>query len=238
MKFLITVLICLLFPFYGFCEELKVACAASFILPMKEISKSFEKKNNVKVIVSFGSTGMLYNQIKNYDSYDIFFAADTVIPERLVNTGAGKDFFLYARGKAVLWTKAENLKNLEHFEDVLQNSKSISIALPQAAPYGKAAYDYLKEKGLLSKYKDKLFIGKNVFQSFQYAFTGLTDSGFCALSQALSEKGKTGVYFFLDECRSVIHGGCILESKKAAYDFVEYVKKSKDIFKKYGYEKP
>ncbi|MGM0419228.1 MAG: molybdate ABC transporter substrate-binding protein, partial [Thermodesulfobacteriota bacterium] len=238
MKFLITALICLVLPFHSFCEELKVACAASFILPMKEIVKNFEKDNNVRVIASFASTGMLYSRIKNGESYDIFFSADTISAEQLVNKGTGKDFFLYARGKPVLWTKLENLKNLENFEAVLQNSKSISIALPQAAPYGKTVYDFLKEKDLLSKYKDKLFLGKNVFQSFQYAYTGLTDSGFCALSQALSEKGKTGVYFLIDQARPVIHGGCILEAKKAAYEFVEYVKKSDVILKKYGYEKP
>ncbi|MDY0362594.1 MAG: molybdate ABC transporter substrate-binding protein [Desulforegulaceae bacterium] len=237
MKVLKIVLILLLIPYYGFCEELKIACAANFILPMKEISKNFEKEYQVKITPVFGSTGMLYSQIINSAPFDIFFAADTKRPELLVQNKTGKDFFLYAKGKSVLWTKFENLKILKNFEDVFKNSKSVSIALPDAAPYGKTVYELLEKKGLL-KYKDKLVFGKNVSQSFQYAFSGFTDSGFCALSQALSEKGKTGFYLSLDEAEPVIQGGCILKAKKSAYNFVEYVKKSDNILKKYGYEKP
>jgi len=237
MKPLKIALILLLIPCYGFSEELKIACAANFILPMKEISKNFENENNIKITPIFGSTGMLYRQITNSAPFDIFFAADTKRPELLVQSGKGKDFFLYAQGKSVLWTKSENLKNLKNFEQVFKNSKTVSIALPKAAPYGKTVYDLLDKKGLLI-YKDKLVFGKNVSQSFQYAFSGFTDSGFCAMSQALSEKGKTGVYFNLDEARPVLQGGCILESKKFAYTFVEYVKKSDIILKKYGYKKP
>jgi molybdate transport system substrate-binding protein len=238
MKALKFALILLLIPYYGFCEELKIACAANFILPMKEIIEKFENEYQVKITPSFGSTGMLYSQIINSAPFDIFFAADTKRPELLVQNGTGKDFFLYAKGKSVLWTKSENLKNLKSFEEVFKNSKTVSIALPEAAPYGKTAIEVLEKKGLLEKFNDRLVFGKNVSQSFQYAFSGFTDSGFCALSQALSEKGNEGVYFNLEGAQAVVQGGCIIQAKKSAYDFVKFVKNSDDTIKKYGYEKP
>ncbi|MDY0361865.1 MAG: molybdate ABC transporter substrate-binding protein [Desulforegulaceae bacterium] len=222
----------------GFCEELKVACAINFIVPMKLIIKNFEKENNHKITATFGSMGMLYGQIINKVDFDVFFAADIERPENLINNGKASNFFLYAKGKSFLWTKSEKLKNLKTYEEIIEKSKTISITMPNSAPYGKVVYDLLAKKNLLKDCGHKLVYAKNVSQSFQYAFSGLTDSCFCVPCQVLSKKGRTGIYICLDEAKPVIQGGCILKTKKLAYNFVEYVKKSDNILKKYGYEIP
>ena len=235
MKILKFIILSFFIPVSCFSQELKIACAANFISPMKIISKTFEKEKNIKVITTFGSTGMLYTQIKNKAPFDIFFAADTKRPKLLVEKKNPENFFLYAKGKAVLWTRKENLKIKNSYIDVLNDSVTVSIAFPKAAPYGKVVIDMLEEKKTLNKFESKFVYGKNVAQSFQYAYSKFSDSGFCALSQALSEKGKQGKFFLLKDAREVVQGGCILTSEKSAGDFLEFLKRSEDVLKKYGY---
>lgn len=233
MKILKLILLILILPINSYSSELKIACAANFILPMKELSKNFEHEKKIKVINTFGSTGMLFGQIKNGAPFDIFFAADMKRPEMLVDFKKVDSVFEYAKGKAVLWSVTRQFSTPE---DVIKNSKKISIALPRAAPYGDVVIEYLTKKGIYEDTKPKLVFGKNVAQSFQYAFSGYTDSGFCALSQALSDKGKKGRYFLLKGSDTIIQGGCILNNEVLANLFLNYLLESEEILKRYGYE--
>jgi molybdate transport system substrate-binding protein len=223
-------------PVNVFSGELRIACAANFILPMKEISEAFEKEENIKIVNSFGSTGILYGQIKNKAPFDIFFAADLKRPELLKEAGLAEDTFIYARGRAVLWTKSEEVKKADNYKDALEKSVKVSVALPKAAPYGKIVTDLLQKEGVLKKFNGKMVFGKNVAQSFQYAYSGFTDSGFCALSQALSDKGKEGKHFILKDSKDIIQGGCILDNNKTANEFINYLVSRKDVLEKYGYK--
>lgn len=234
MKRLLLLTIMVLFSVNSYAQEIRIACAANFILPMKEISAQFEKQNNIKVTPTFGSTGMLYSQIKNGAPFDIFFAADVKRPQMLAGSKTSENLFLYAKGQAVLWTKSEKLKDFNNYKDVLDNASKIAIALPKAAPYGEVVIDMMKEKNILNLYQQKLVYGKNVAQSFQYAYSDLADACFCALSQALSQKGKNGKYFTLDT-KKVIQGGFIINKNKETESFLKFAVSSEDILSKYGY---
>ena len=59
----------------SFADEIHVAVAANFTAPAKELAPVFEAKTGHKVILSFGSTGMFYGQIKNGATYDVLLAA-------------------------------------------------------------------------------------------------------------------------------------------------------------------
>ncbi|MFY8054804.1 MAG: substrate-binding domain-containing protein, partial [Limnohabitans sp.] len=61
----------------GFCgyaqaADIHVAVAANFAAPMQKIAKSFEQTSGHKVLLSFGSTGNLYAQIKNGAPFQMF----------------------------------------------------------------------------------------------------------------------------------------------------------------------
>ena len=55
----------------SFADEIHVAVAANFTALAKELAPVFEAKTGHKVILSFGSTGMFYGQIKNGATYDV-----------------------------------------------------------------------------------------------------------------------------------------------------------------------
>ena len=74
-----------LFFFLCFCNKLqaetvKVAVASNFMAPMKAIAAEFERQTGHKVILSFGSSGKIFAQIKHGAPFQLFFSADQAKP--------------------------------------------------------------------------------------------------------------------------------------------------------------
>ena len=87
-------------------EEVRVAVAANFMAPMKELAPLYEKATGDKLVVSYGATGAFYAQIKNGAPFDVLLAADAKTPAKAVKEGHGVagTTFTYAVGKLVLWS--------------------------------------------------------------------------------------------------------------------------------------
>ena len=81
-------------------EEVRVAVAANFTAPMKELAPLYEKATGDKLIVSYGATGAFYAQIKNGAPFDVLLAADAKTPAKAVKESPGVDgtAFTYAVG--------------------------------------------------------------------------------------------------------------------------------------------
>jgi molybdate transport system substrate-binding protein len=63
--------------------EVQVAVAANFIAPMQKIAHLFQADTGHKAVLSFGSTGKFYTQIKDGAPFDVLLAADYETPARL-----------------------------------------------------------------------------------------------------------------------------------------------------------
>ncbi|WP_147820670.1 molybdate ABC transporter substrate-binding protein [Salidesulfovibrio onnuriiensis] len=232
--------VCLASP--ALAETITVACAANFTAPMKQLAALYSEKTGVEVQCTFGSTGMLYGQIKNGAPIDLFFAADEKRPAMLQEAGMAGEPKVYAKGKSVLWSKLDALKNLKDWKDVLKNGqvKSIAIATPKTAPYGAAAEKAMQDVGAYKNVADKLVFAKNVGQSFQFAFSGSADAAFVALSQGLSENGAMGTTWPMPEAGLISQAVCPLKDHAAEADkfltFVLQAPEARDIVKKFGYE--
>ena len=64
----------------GQAAEVTVAVAANFAAPMQKIAQAFEQETGHKAVLSFGSTGNLYAQIKNGAPFQVLLAADEETP--------------------------------------------------------------------------------------------------------------------------------------------------------------
>ena len=73
----------LMLPSLVWAEEFQVAVAANFTAPSKDISAEFEKETGHKPVLSFGSTGNFYSQIKNGTPFTMLLAADSKTPAKL-----------------------------------------------------------------------------------------------------------------------------------------------------------
>lgn len=168
-------------------DEIKVAVASNFTAPMKQIAALFQKQSGHTVMLSFGSTGKLYAQIKNGAPYDIFVAADVKTPQRLDQDGmtvAGSRF-VYALGQLVLWSVQPGV--VEDKGEVLRQGHfaKLAIADPKLAPYGLAAKQTLMALGVWNTLQAKLVLGENITQAWQFVATENAKLGFVALSQVM-----------------------------------------------------
>lgn len=237
--FLVAAFCLMAVPAYA--GSLSVACAANFTSAMKELAALYEKETGTPVTCTFGSTGMLYGQITKGAPYALFFAADEKRPALLFDAGKSEKPVLYAKGKAVLWTAKDSLSSLPDWKAVVTAAevKKVGIANPKTAPYGLRATEAMATAGVTSKVDPKLAFGKNVGMAFQYAYSGAADAAFIALSQALSENGKNGTYWTIDEAGPVFQAACILQKDNpdaALFLTWLHTPDAKEIISRYGYE--
>jgi ABC-type molybdate transport system substrate-binding protein len=89
--------------------EVTVAVASNFAAPLQKIVPLFEKDTGHKAVVSLGSTGGFYAQIKNGGPFHVLLSADDETPLKLEkeNLAVGGTRFTYATGKQALWTTKE-----------------------------------------------------------------------------------------------------------------------------------
>ena len=169
--------------------EVSVAVAANFTAPMKKIAVEFEKDTGHKAVLSFGSTGKFYAQIKNGAPFQVLLAADQETPAKLEqeNLTIPGSRYTYAIGQLVLWSKQGGL--VDDKGEVLRigSFDKLAIADPRLAPYGAAAMEVLDKLGLRTALTPKLVQGENIGMAYQFVSTGNAALGFVALSQVQSD---------------------------------------------------
>jgi molybdate transport system substrate-binding protein len=170
-------------------DEVSVAVAANFSAPMARIAAAFLQDTGHKAVLSFGSTGKFYAQIKNGAPFQILLAADQETPARLEQEGqalAGSRF-TYATGRLVLWSRQSGL--VDDQGEVLRKGafEKIAIADPKLAPYGAAAVAVMDKLGVRQALLAKTLQGENIGTAYQWVSTGNAALGFVALSQVMLE---------------------------------------------------
>ncbi|GAB6074245.1 molybdate ABC transporter substrate-binding protein [Nautilia lithotrophica] len=236
MRFII-VLICSFISVLA--SQIYVAAAANTTYAMPEIIKKFNKKYpNIKVNVILASSGKLTAQIMHGAEYDIFMSANMKYPEFLYKKGIAKSKpKIYAKGAIALFS-VKNIR-LDDFKKAMLNAKSIAIANPKTAPYGKAAIDAMKNAGIYNKVANRLVYAETVSAVIPYTINS-ADVGIVAKSSLFSPKMKK-YRNFADVPKSLykpINQGIImLNNKNETLKFYNFIfsNEAKEIFKKYGY---
>ena len=68
--------------------DVNVAVAANFSAPMQKIAQAFEQDTGHRLLLSLGSTGNLYAQIRNGAPFQALLAADDETPLKLAQEGS------------------------------------------------------------------------------------------------------------------------------------------------------
>ncbi|MGE0522730.1 MAG: molybdate ABC transporter substrate-binding protein [Variibacter sp.] len=221
--------------------ETNVAVAANFTAAAKDIAAAFKQKTGHDAVLSFGSSGQFFTQIKQDAPFQVFLSADDERPKKLAEEGLGvKDsVFTYAVGKLVLWSKNADLVK---GESTLKDGKfaKIAIANPKAAPYGAAAVETLKAAKAYDALESKIVQGNNIGQTFQFVDSGNAELGFVALSQ-LAGKTEGSRWLVPQALYTPIRQDAVLlkkgESNEAAKAFLAFLKgpEARAVIEKYGY---
>ncbi|MCX2779721.1 molybdate ABC transporter substrate-binding protein [Microbulbifer thermotolerans] len=226
---------------------MRVAVASNFTPAMKEIAAEFEKSTGHRVILSFGSSGKFYAQIKNGAPFQLFFSADTAKPEALEREGftVPGSRFTYAIGGLVLWSASSDL--LSDGISVLREGtyNRLALANSKLAPYGVAAEEVLHNLGLQKSTQAKWVRGENIAQTYQFVASGNAELGFVALSQVMHNgRIDTGATWIVpSHLYHPIRQDAVLLSgsnSAAAAAFLRFVRgdKARAIIRSYGYRLP
>ncbi len=246
LKQLIALAAALLLAASTHAAEVKVAVAANFAQPMKEIAAEFEKETGHKVALSQGATGKFYAQISNGAPFEILLSADDETPGKLVREGkavAGTQF-TYAIGRLVLWSLDASL--VDQGGGVLKTDKFkfLSIANARVAPYGRAAVQTMQKLGVLTALEPRVVQGESITQTHQFVSSGNAQLGFVALSQVWEGgKLKSGSAWIVpEEMHEPLRQDVVLlnpgKDSKAAAALIAYLKSDKatKIIERYGYK--
>ena len=165
-------------------RTITVAAASNLTGVMDEFAGLFEKQSKIKVVLSYGSTAQLAQQIANGAPFDLFAAADTDHVDDLISAGKLRRVSraVYARGQLALWVPDTNL-SVNRLEDLLRPEvRIIAVAQPRLAPYGQAALEALKRSQVWDRVQPKIVYANNISVARQYAASGNANAAFTALS--------------------------------------------------------
>lgn len=232
-------------------RTLRVAAAADLKVAFADIAAAFQRQNpDVKIEVTYGSSGNFYSQLSSRAPFDLFLSADLDYPRRLVEQGlaAPSSEFSYAVGGLVLWVKKTSPIAVEKgIEALLDHSvRKIAIANPRHAPYGRAAEAAMKKLGVYENVKEKLVYGENIIQTAQFVESGAADIGLISHSLAaaapLHDEGRSWEVP-ADSYPSLEQGGVILswaQDRQAAEALRSFIlgDSGKEILHRYGFRPP
>jgi molybdate transport system substrate-binding protein len=237
----------LLLPLLGFAvesaaDEITVAVATNFVGAMNALVERFEATSGHDVLVSSGSTGGHYAQIKNGAPFEAFFAADTERPRLLEAEGLAVpgSRFLYAVGRVALWSTRANYVDADGRVLEVGDFRHLAIANPELAPYGAAARDVLTARALWDRLQPRLAMGQDIGQAYGFVQTGNAELGFVAWAQ-LKQPGReiAGSYWLVPESlhRPIEQEAVLLRDVPAARALLEFMKSSeaREIIRGYGY---
>lgn len=226
-------------------DDVTVAVAANFAGPMAKIGEGFTSATGHTLKVSTGATGKFYAQIVAGAPFQVLVGADEHTPRRLIAEGhavAGSSF-TYAIGRLVLWSAQPGFVDDQGAVLATGRFARLAVANPKIAPYGQAAVEVLKARGLTEAVTPRLVTAESIAQAYQFVGTGNAELGFVALSQvAVPGKPVIGSYWLVPPAMyGAIRQDAVLlkpgEGSAAAAALLAYLKSApaKAVIQAYGY---
>jgi len=177
--------------------EITVSAAASLTDAFKDIARGYEAAHpGSKVLLNFGASGALLQQIAKGAPVDVFASADqetmdAAVGQKLV---APRERVNFVRNTLVLVVPAGSTLNLKRLEDLgAARLTRLAVGNPASVPAGRYAHAALQAAGLWAPLNPTMIMTQNVRQALDYVARGETDAGIVYGSDAVAFKGKVKV---------------------------------------------
>jgi molybdate transport system substrate-binding protein len=217
---------------------LRVAAAADLEPVLPPILEQFRQATGIHAEATFQASAVLTTQIQNGAPFDLFLSADLGYPKRLIDAGladaAGSADsstpIIYAKGTLVLWARKDSHLPPPSL-DLLRSAdlKTLAIANPERAPYGRAAVAALTSLKLYDTLNPRLVTAENISQAAQFVDSGNADAGLISLTSALTPQlAADGAYFVIPrDLYPPIEQGAVIVSnttqRAAAHKLLDYL---------------
>lgn len=225
--------------------ELNISAAASLKEVISDLEVKYKKiKENVNLVVNYGSSGSLQQQIEQGAPCDLFISAG----QKQMNALKDKELLLDNTTKnlvenSLVLVSAKGI-DITSFED-LKSDKITHIAVGEvkSVPAGQYADEVLINTGIKDSIINKLVFAKDVKEVLAWVVSGNADVGFVYLSDALSSD-SINIVKNINEVNehspitypvSVIKSSTKIDYAKEFEDFL-FTDEAQKIFEKYGYK--
>src|SRR3984885_5552764 len=211
-------------------DELVVSAAASLTNAFKAVSEVFEQQHpGTKVLLNFGASDVLMQQIVKGAPADVFASADQkamdkAVDEKVIATDSRRDF---AANSLVLIVPKDSAFAPASVKDLTAASvKRVAYGDPASVPVGRYTEGALKEAGVWDAVSAKGVLAANVRQSLDYVARGEVDAGFVFSTDAAVMPERVKVALTVPTQTSITYPiAQVAQSKHAAdaQSFIAYV---------------
>jgi molybdate transport system substrate-binding protein len=221
-----------------------VAAASDLRFAFEEVAATFTDATGIPVTFSFGSSGLLREQVINGAPFDVYASANVAFVDDVIAAGRGDPATKadYAYGRIVLWAGGEEPPR-DLAELAAPRYRRVAVANPQHAPYGLAAMQALGSAGVLDAVEPRLVFGENISDTMRIVSSGNADVGIIALSLVIVD-GSDHVLVpedLHDPLRqALVVTASDAERREAAEEFVAHVASDagRDLMARYGFVLP
>jgi molybdate transport system substrate-binding protein len=227
--------------------DVTVSAAASLRDAFTDIAREFERANpQHKVLLNFGASGQLLQQISRGAPVDVFAAADQDTMDRAEaqNLVMRETRVNFTRNQLVVAVPANAAGAPARLADLAgPGIQRIAIGNPDSVPAGRYAKSALDSAKLWEALKPRLVNTQNVRQALDYVARGEADAGFVYLTDAVLMPDRIRIAFqvALDTDAlypiAVVKGGGASDVGKAFVTFI-LTDKAQAILARFKFSRP
>lgn len=231
----------------AFAADLTVSAAASLTDAFKDIGAAFEQAQpGTKVVLNFGASGQLLQQIVAGAPVDVFASADLETMDRAAKQAVITDEsrVVFARNELVVAVPATSLLVLNRLADIAgQEVKRIAIGNPDSVPAGKYARDVLTTARLWPDLQERFVFTQNVRQALDYVARGEVDAAFVYRTDAIAAVNRAKIALVSKTETPVLYPAAVVKSSgnaEGATAFVKFLRTdaAQRILERYGFGRP
>ncbi len=228
----------------GDSDEVLVFAAASLGNVLEEVIEEFESRSDVTVLVSYGGSQALAQQIASGAPADVFISAGEqpmhFLETRAVLDSPTVDLLL---NRLVVAVRSKDQLEVDSLADLATDRIGrIAVADPDLAPAGSYARESLTALGLWETVEPKLVFGGDVRTALAFVETGNADVAIVYVTDARAAPGIEALDIVPSEAYSPIRYPAALLSDPvgptAGEQFVDFLlrEEASDIFRRHGFE--
>ncbi len=228
--------------------ELVVSAAASLTNAFREIATAFEKAHpDTKVVLNFGASDILLQQIVNGAPADVFASADETAMDKAaaqnaVVPGTRHDF---ATNSLVMIVPADSRLQVRSVRETVATAavKRVALGDPASVPVGRYTKAALEREGSWDAVSAKAVLANNVRQALDYVARGEVDAGFVYGTDAALMPQKVKIAMKVPTETPVAYPIALVKGSTHAAEagaFADLVlsQQGRAILAKYGFEPP
>ncbi|WYP27262.1 molybdate ABC transporter substrate-binding protein [Alkalihalobacillus sp. FSL W8-0930] len=225
-------------------EEIHVMAAASLTDALEEMKPTYEEEHHVKLVINYGSSGKLREQITQGAPADLFLSASATDMNQLMENDEIEESSNLLMNRLVLIATPEVTDSLQDVQDLSNEQlKKISIGQPESVPAGRYSKQALESLSLWDEVEDRLIYGSDVRQVLTYVETGNADAGLVYETNARTSSSVELIDIIPEDTHDPIHYpiGLLKEAanKEPAVDFYDYLQTEEalNVFESYGFRR-